>query len=75
MIYTSQQREILHQLGETSQRFHQVMVTQRTLQSTAGEHIARAANALIDVISQSNELTALFVRHGDLWCEFIDTLE
>ena len=45
------------------------------LTRTAVEHIARAANALIDVISQSNELTAMFVRHGDLWREFIDTLE
>jgi len=88
MTYTPQQRDIIRRIGEVSRAIDQLRAEHRTAQAAQVAGIAETTNGLTAAIAglnrslqhlnlsirQSDEMSVLIRRHGDLWREFLDTL-
>ena len=72
--YTPEQRAIIARMGDVSARYHATVVRHRDAQLRAGQTMIDAVAALTAVMERSNELTTLFLEHGDAFREFLDTL-
>jgi hypothetical protein len=74
MDYTPEQREILRRLGEISAQFDAAASQQQAAQAAMYQDILEMGTALIAAINHSTALVTLHKRHGDVWREFLDTL-
>ena len=74
MPYTQEQRELIRRIGEVSAQMRATVASHQAAQLTAARNMLDAATALTAAIDRSNELLPLFLHHGDLWREFLDSL-
>jgi hypothetical protein len=72
--YTLEQRAIIRRIGEVSTQINETVAAHKTAQINTARDMLDAVTALTAAIDRSNELLPLFLRHGDLWREFLDTL-
>ena len=74
MDYTPEQRAIIARMSDLSTRYHAPVARQRDAQARAGQTMIDAVAALTAAMERSNELTTLFLEHGDAFREFMDSL-
>jgi hypothetical protein len=74
MDYTPEQRAIIARIGDISARYHDTVRRHQVAQTEAGQRMLDAVSALTAVMERSNELTTLFLEHGDAFREFLDSL-
>jgi len=72
--YTPEQRAIIARMGDISARYHETVRRHQVAQLETGQKMLDAVSALTAAIDRSNELTTLFLQHGDAFREFLDTL-